>query len=184
MFYKTFICLYVSEAKPLRFSLCPRMFDDVKRCWIYNMQIVCHANEQLSLCYFFLIYKTLRYRLARALCIFNCSFNPIRPGGGAQRPGWPNSQLTIRNLLLYDAETWWLLVFILKAHSDQIFSKINQSGLLLFRHRDVPKILKMKKFSSAWKLLKLTWGVNFGLRRTILDIKTRFSKLNPFSGGK
>ena len=29
-----------------------------------------------------------------------------RGGGGAQRPGWPNSQLPIRNLLLYDAQTW------------------------------------------------------------------------------
>ena len=27
------------------------------------------------------------------------------PGGG-QRPGWPNSQLPIRNLLSYDAQTW------------------------------------------------------------------------------
>ena len=26
--------------------------------------------------------------------------------GGAQRPGWPNSQLPIRNLLSYDAQTW------------------------------------------------------------------------------
>ena len=32
MFYKTFICFYVSEAKPLCFSLCSRMFDDVERC--------------------------------------------------------------------------------------------------------------------------------------------------------
>ena len=33
--------------------------------------------------------------------------NPIRPGGGgAQRPGWPNSQLPIRNLLSCDAQTW------------------------------------------------------------------------------
>ena len=31
--------------------------------------------------------------------------NPIRPRG-AQRPGWPNSQLLIRNLLSYDAQTW------------------------------------------------------------------------------
>ena len=56
------------------------------------------------------------------------------------------------------------------------FSKIGQSGglLLLFSHRDIPKILKMKNFSYAWKLLKLTWGVNFGSRRTILDIKTHF----------
>ena len=33
------------------------------------------------------------------------TFNPIRPRG-AQRPGWPNSQLPIRNLLSYDAQTW------------------------------------------------------------------------------
>ena len=26
--------------------------------------------------------------------------------GGDQRPGWPNSQLPIRNLLSYDAQTW------------------------------------------------------------------------------
>ena len=26
--------------------------------------------------------------------------------GGAQRPGWPNSQLPLRNLLSYDAQTW------------------------------------------------------------------------------
>ena len=28
------------------------VFDDVERCRIYNIQNVCHANEQLSLCYF------------------------------------------------------------------------------------------------------------------------------------
>ena len=43
---------YVSEAKPLCFSLCSQMLDDVERCRIYNIQNVCHANEQLSLCYF------------------------------------------------------------------------------------------------------------------------------------
>ena len=44
------------------------------------------------------------------------------------------------------------------------FSKIDLSGglLLLFSHRDVPKIYKMKKFSSTWKLLKLTWGSILG----------------------
>ena len=51
-FYKTFIFFYVSEAKPLCFSLCSQMFDDVERCLMYNIQNVCHANEQLSLCYF------------------------------------------------------------------------------------------------------------------------------------
>ena len=69
MFYETFICFYVSEAKLFCFSLCSQMFDDVERCWIYNIQNVCHANEQLSLCYFFPINKTLHYRLARALHI-------------------------------------------------------------------------------------------------------------------
>ena len=110
---------------------------------------------------------------------------PGRGGGGAQRTRWPNSQLPIRNLLLYDAQTWWLLVFILKTRSDQILAKLINGGggggggwglLLLFSHRDVPKILKMKKFSSAWKLLKLTWRVNFGSKRTILDIKNSFFK--------
>ena len=104
--------------------------------------------------------------------------NPIRPGGGGpQRPGWPNSQLPIRNLSL----KLWLLVFIFKTN----FSKIDQSGglLLLFSHRDVPKIYKMKKFSFTWKLLKLTWGVNFGWRRTILDIKIHFLKVKPLFRG-
>ena len=52
MFYKTFICFFVSEAKPLCFSLCSQMFDDVERCCIYNIQKVYHANEQLSLLLF------------------------------------------------------------------------------------------------------------------------------------
>ena len=55
MFHEAFICFYVSEAKTLCFSLCSQMFDDVERCWIYNIQNVCHANEQLSLCHFFSI---------------------------------------------------------------------------------------------------------------------------------
>ena len=50
MFYETFVCFYVSEAKPLCFSLCSQMFDGVERCLIYNIQNVCHADEQLSLC--------------------------------------------------------------------------------------------------------------------------------------
>ena len=36
----------------------------------------------------------------------------------AQWPRWPNWQLQIRNLLLYDAQTLWLLVFIFKTCSD------------------------------------------------------------------
>ena len=31
MFYETFICFYVSEAKPFCFGLCSQMFDDVER---------------------------------------------------------------------------------------------------------------------------------------------------------
>ena len=55
MFYETIVCFYVSEAKPLCFSLCSQMFDGVEWCWICNIQNVCQANEQLSLCYFFSI---------------------------------------------------------------------------------------------------------------------------------
>ena len=32
VFYRTFVCFYVSEAKPLCFSLCSQMFDGVERC--------------------------------------------------------------------------------------------------------------------------------------------------------
>ena len=32
MFYETFICFCISEAKLLCFSLCSQMFDDVERC--------------------------------------------------------------------------------------------------------------------------------------------------------
>ena len=106
--------------------------------------------------------------------------------GGAQRPGWPKSQLPIRNILTYDAQTWWILVFILKTPFGQILAKLVSQGgglLLLFSHRDVPKILKMKNFSSAWKLLKLTWWINFGSRRTIMYIKTHFLNVKPVFQG-
>ena len=84
--------------------------------------------------------------------------------------GWPNSQLPIRNLLSYDAQTWWLLVFILKARSDHILAKlINQGGglLLLFSHRDVTKIRKWKNFP----LLENFWNWHEGL---ILGREERF----------
>ena len=49
--------------------------------------------------------------------------------GGVQRPGWSNSQLPIRNLLSYDAQTWWLLVFILETPFGHILAKlVNQRG--------------------------------------------------------
>ena len=47
---------------------------------------------------------------------------------------------------------------------------------MLFSSR-CPKNFEMKKISSARKLMKLTWGFNFGSRRTILDIKTHFLKV-------
>ena len=44
-------------------------------------------------------------------------------------PDDQTSQLPIRNLLSYDAQTWWLLVFILKARSNHILAKlINRGG--------------------------------------------------------
>ena len=45
MFYKTFICFYASEAKPLRFSLCSQIFDDAEPCLMYNIQNVCHRKS-------------------------------------------------------------------------------------------------------------------------------------------
>ena len=50
-----------------------------------------------------------------------------------------------------------------------------------------PKNFENEKFSLCLKIAEIDMGggVNFGSRRTILDIKTHFFlKLNPFSGGK
>ena len=63
MFYETFICFYVSEAKPPCFSLNSQMFDDVERCYI-NSKI---SSYLFVISFQLMFYKTLRYRLARAL---------------------------------------------------------------------------------------------------------------------
>ena len=47
MFYQTFICFCLSEAKRLCLNHCSWLLDDV--------EFVCHANKQKSLCYFFSI---------------------------------------------------------------------------------------------------------------------------------
>ena len=65
------------------------------------------------------------------------------------------------------------------------FSTINQPGglLLLFSRRDVQNTENENVFS-AWKSLKLTGEVNFGLERTVLDRKFLFLWLNSFFSGK
>ena len=56
--------------------------------------------------------------------------------------------------------------------------------------QEVAADLRPKKFPLLGKnflcleIAEVDIGVNFGSRRTILDIKTHFLKLNPFSGGK
>ena len=117
----------------------------------------------------------------------HCTIKIIRDGGKGGgwvglinpiRPGWPNSQLPFRNLLTYVAQTLRLSVFIPKTCSDQILAKLVSRGkggcCCSFLIKDVSKILKMKKFSFARKLLKLASGVNFGSKRSILEIKTHF----------
>ena len=90
-----------------------------------------------------------------------------------------------------------LLVFILKTRSDQILAKlINQSGVCvcmcvcvcvcvwgggggvaaaLFSSRR-PKNFENEKNFLCLKIAEIDMGVNFGSRRTILDIKTHFLK--------
>ena len=57
-------------------------------------------------------------RCSDAMKIHKCLIEEVKKGlmakspltlsgpEGAQWPGWPNSQLPIRNLLSYDAQTW------------------------------------------------------------------------------
>ena len=63
---------------------------------------------------------------------------------------------------------------------DQILAKlsIRRVGAAHFSSRR-PENFENEKVSSALKLLKLTWGVTFGSRRTVLDIKTHFLKVKP-----
>ena len=74
MFHKTFICFYVSEAKPLCFSFCSRTMNDVEYA-TFKMIVTQMSNYIFVISFQLMFYNTLRYRLARALCIFNCSFN-------------------------------------------------------------------------------------------------------------
>ena len=55
--------------------------------------------------------------------------------------------------------------------------------MLLFSHRDIPKILKMKQSFLCLKIAEIDMGVNFGLRRMILDIKTHFFIAKPVFRG-
>ena len=77
MFYKTFICFYVSEAKPLCFSFCSQrlmMLNDVEYA-TFKIIVTQMSNYIFVISFQLMFYNTLRYRLARALCIFNFSFN-------------------------------------------------------------------------------------------------------------
>ena len=96
-------------------------------------------------------------------------------GGGAQRPGWPNSQLTIRNLLFYDAKTWWLLVFILKAHSDQILAKfINQGVAAALSSSRRPQNFENEKTFLCLKIVEIDMGDQFWVEKNDSGHKSSF----------
>ena len=60
---------------------------------------------------------------------------------------------------------------------------VNHGGCAatLFSSRRL-KYFENEKFSFALKIAEIGMRVNFGSKRTILDIKAQFLKLNPFSG--
>ena len=70
MFYKTFMCFYVSEAKLLCFSLCSQMFDDVEY-GTFKMIVMQMSNNLFVISFQLMFYRTLHYCLTGALCIFN-----------------------------------------------------------------------------------------------------------------
>ena len=91
------------------------------------------------------------------------------------------TQLPIRNLLAYDAQTWLFLVFNhLKTRSDQILAKLISEGVaaaLLSSRR--PKNFENEKIFFCLKIAEIDLGVNFGSKRTNLDIKGHFFKVKP-----
>ena len=102
---------------------------------------------------------------------------------GAQRLGGPNLQLPIRNLLFYDAQTFWILVFILNTCSDQILAKLINQEVTAFLFSS-PKKLQNEKIFLRFEIPEIDMGFNFRSRRTILDIKTHFLKVKPVFRGK
>ena len=69
MFYETFVCFYVSEAKPLCFSLCSlhkclMVLNDVEYA-IFKMFVKQMSNYLFVLSFQLMFYKTLRCSLAR-----------------------------------------------------------------------------------------------------------------------
>ena len=65
MFYKTFICFYVGEAKPLCFSLCSRMLNDAEYT-TFKMFVTQIINYLFVTSFQIMFFKNLLYRLARA----------------------------------------------------------------------------------------------------------------------
>ena len=75
--------------------------------------------------------------------------------------------------------------FYLKTFSDQILAKLINHGVAaaLFSSRHLSNFGNERIFLHL-KIAKIDMGVNFGSRRTILDIKTHLFIVKPFSGGK
>ena len=68
MFYETFICFYISEAKHLCFSLCYKclmMLNDIEYT-TFKMFVKQMSNYLFVVSFQLMSYKTLHYRLARA----------------------------------------------------------------------------------------------------------------------
>ena len=60
MFYDTFVCFYVSEAKLLCLSLCSQTFNGIERCWIYKMFVMQMSNYLFVISFQLMFYKALR----------------------------------------------------------------------------------------------------------------------------
>ena len=67
MLYETFLSFYVSEAKPLCFSLCSQMFDGVEHVEYatFEMFVTQIRNYLFVISFQLMFYKTLRFSLAR-----------------------------------------------------------------------------------------------------------------------
>ena len=67
MFYETFLCFYVNEAKLLCFNLCSQMFDGVDdvEYTTFKMFVTHMSNYLFVIPFQLMFYKTLRCSLAR-----------------------------------------------------------------------------------------------------------------------
>ena len=100
------------------------------------------------------------------------------PGGSeAQMTKLTATNQPIRNLSFYNAQTWWLIIFILKTGSDQILAKLINQGVAtaLFSSKRTQNF-KYEKIFLCLKIVKIDKGGQYWVGENDSGHKNKFFK--------